>query len=103
MESGMTAHSEKVSPFYIGGTDAESATARTGVASDVEVGKRTPKRRAARQRLLEIGAAFEALSDGVAVMDRDGRILRLNGTGQRLLGPRRSEEHTSELQSQSNL
>ncbi|HLZ23762.1 MAG TPA: ATP-binding protein [Ktedonobacterales bacterium] len=84
----MTAHSEKVSPFYIGGTDAESATARTGVASDVEVGKRTPKRRAARQRLLEIGAAFEALSDGVAVMDRDGRILRLNGTGQRLLGPR---------------
>src|SRR2546430_12340597 len=48
-------------------------------------------------------AGTAAAPDGVDLIDEDDRWSMLAGVGEKTSHPGRSEEHTSELQSQSNL
>src|SRR2546427_8005054 len=60
-------------------------------------------RRPPRSTLFPYTTLFRSLPSLVVDYDRAARHLRLGRLRERDLGPQRSEEHTSELQSQSNL
>jgi signal transduction histidine kinase len=86
--------SAALGPFemaFRGFRDANVALQHAAENLERRVQERTSELRAAEQRVREktrlLHSVVESMSDGLVVADRSGKLLLLNGAGERLLGP----------------
>ena len=85
---------EALAPFEMalrGFREANQALKRAAETLERRVDERTSELRSAENSVREqtrlLNSVVESMSDGLAVADRAGKLLLLNGAGQRLLGP----------------